>query len=112
MTKSVVGSVSTTIVSVLDTVNTTTTQLTKGINAIGKSVDMFDRYMTVADLKHQKETEIELDFYIENLKETKAFEHMERQYAIQQKLKANPEMLKLYTENYQRIEKLIDNKAD
>lgn len=107
-TKSVITSASDATVSIFDTVAHTATQASKLINAIGTSVNMFDRFVTDAEERQRARSIVDMEVFYEHLHEDTAIARAQHQNEIKNILKQDPEIAELYSENYSKLKATMD----
>ena len=107
MTKTIITSASDASVSIFDMVANTATQTTKLVNAVGKSVNMFDRFMTDSEERQIARSKVSMHTFYKELAEDSAREISLRQREIQTELAADPQYAALYEENYKELEAIL-----
>lgn len=109
MTRSVLTAANNASVDVLGTISSTANVVTKFINGIGTSANMFERTMLDLDYNHELRSKISRATYQKELLQTAADEVAEREASLQRKLQADPLYAKRFSETYKELQAILDS---
>jgi hypothetical protein len=105
---SVITTTGNTVVSVLNTINVVATQTARTINTVAAGLDMLDTFVGAARTKQIARTELEMDSFLLELHEDSALQTAQRQKTLSSTLRNDPELSKLFTENHQRLNAVME----
>lgn len=108
MSTSVLSSASTAAINVFDTVSTTATAATKLVTGVATGANMFERMMQDMDTNHKKRSILAQASYEKELIEDTARITAKRQRQIQMELSEDPDYAKLFKENYEELNLLLN----
>lgn len=107
MSRSVLTSANNATVDVFDTIGNTAVTVSKFINGIGTSANMFERMMNDLDHNHELRSKINRATYEKELLQSATNEIAERETILQRKLQADPIYAKRFTETYKELQALL-----
>lgn len=104
------SNLTTTVTSILSTVDTTASTITNTIGTASRAVSMLDAYVK----EQQKRQAIRITIDEENYEHemlTKAAERMSKEeHRIQRELDGNPELKQMFTDNYKKLQQALTAK--